>query len=73
MNLLKAIASVVNLTFLYSVLRTVIPAKAGIQIEKTGFRIKSGMTKNVKSYLNQYIRLPFQMNYRLAFSSLFCQ
>ena len=46
--------SVVNLTFLYSGLRTVIPAKAGIQIEKIGFRIKSGMTKYVKSFLKQY-------------------
>ena len=26
----------------------VIPAKAGIQVEKTGFRIKSGMTKSIK-------------------------
>ena len=25
-------------------LRVVIPAKAGIQVEETGFRIKSGMT-----------------------------
>ena len=50
-------SSVVNLTFLNSGLRTVIPAKAGIQIEKTGFRIKSGMTKYVKSYLNKHIKM----------------
>jgi len=30
-----------------------IPAKAGIQIEKTGFRIKSGMTKSMKSFVGQ--------------------
>jgi len=29
---------------LYNDLKVVIPAKAGIQVEKTGFRIKSGMT-----------------------------
>jgi hypothetical protein len=34
----------VNLTFLCDDLRAVIPAKAGIQTKKTGFRIKSGMT-----------------------------
>ena len=36
---------------LYNLLRTVIPAKAGIQIEKPGFRIKSGMTNCVKTSL----------------------
>jgi hypothetical protein len=41
-------ASVVNLTLLDNDLRAVIPAKAGIQIKKTGFRIRSGMTKYVK-------------------------
>jgi hypothetical protein len=30
---------------LYNDVTAVIPAKAGIQVEKTGFRIKSGMTK----------------------------
>jgi hypothetical protein len=35
-------------------MRVVIPAKAGIQIENTGFRIKSGMTKCVKFFLRQY-------------------
>jgi hypothetical protein len=46
--------SVVNLTLLYNNLRDVIPATAGIQIEKTGFRIKSGMTKCVKSFMKHY-------------------
>jgi hypothetical protein len=48
-----AISSVVSLTLLYNNLRAVIPAKAGIQVEKTGFPrvkhgaglIKSGMTR----------------------------
>jgi hypothetical protein len=31
-----------------------ISAKAGIQVEKTGFRIKSGMTNFVKTFLRQY-------------------
>jgi hypothetical protein len=39
---------VINLTFLYNSLTTVIPAKAGIQIERSGFRIESGMTKILK-------------------------
>jgi hypothetical protein len=30
--------------------KAVIPAKAGIQIGKTGFRIKSGMTKSLESF-----------------------
>ena len=38
------------------VMKVVIPAKAGIQIENTGFRIKSGMTKCVKFFLRQYTR-----------------
>jgi len=55
--------TVVFLILLYRNLRSVIPAKAGIQIEKTGFRIKSGMTKCVKSFLRHYnsivLLLPF--------------
>jgi hypothetical protein len=49
-----AMHSVVSLTLLYNNLKDVIPAKAGIQIEKTGFRIKSGMTKCVKSFMKHY-------------------
>jgi len=44
----KQSTSVANLTLLYNDLRAVIPAKAGIQIKNTGFRIRSGMTKHVK-------------------------
>jgi hypothetical protein len=40
--------SVLNLTLLYVNSEVVIPAKAGIQIKKTGFRIRSGMTEYVK-------------------------
>jgi hypothetical protein len=36
--------SVVNLTLLYFESKAVIPAKAGIQVGKTGFRVKPGMT-----------------------------
>src|SRR4030043_1701066 len=36
------------------ILRVVIPTKAGIQNENTGFRIKSGMTECVKFFLKQY-------------------
>jgi hypothetical protein len=38
----------VNLTLLYIDSEAVIPAKAGIQFRKTGFRIKSGMTNKEK-------------------------
>ncbi len=40
------------------ILRVVIPAKAGIQNENNGFRIKSGMTECVKFFLKQYTRFP---------------
>jgi hypothetical protein len=36
------------------VLHDVIPAKAGIQVGKTGFRIKSGMTKVANGLLRHY-------------------
>ncbi len=42
---------------LYIISQAVIPAKAGIQIENTGFRIKSGMTKCVKLFLRHYTKL----------------
>jgi len=32
----------------------VIPAKAGIQLRNTGFRVKPGMTIKVKGLLTQY-------------------
>jgi hypothetical protein len=38
------------------VLLDVIPAQAGIQVGKTGFRIKSGMTEVVKGLLRHYTR-----------------
>ena len=48
--------SVLNLTLIYNDLRAVIPAKAGIEIKKTGFRIRSGMTKYVKLFPKHYTR-----------------
>ena len=45
------------LTLLYISSEDVIPAKAGIQIENTGFRVKPGMTIKVKGLLTQYIRV----------------
>ncbi len=47
-------ASVVRLTLLYISSEAVIPAKAGIQIENTGFRVKPGMTIKAKGLLTQY-------------------
>jgi hypothetical protein len=44
----------VNLTLLYVNSGVVIPAKAGIQLKKTGFRIRSGMTEYVKRFLKHY-------------------
>jgi len=62
-----SIPSVVNPTLLYNNLRDVIPAPYQVrgklqwesrlppaQREKTGFRIKSGMTKCVKSFMKHY-------------------
>ena len=42
-------------------MKVVIPAKAGIQIENTGFRIKSGMTKCLKFFLKQYTSYLFKI------------
>ena len=42
-------------TLLYISSEAVIPAKAGIQIENTGFRVKPGMTIKVKGLLTHYI------------------
>jgi len=50
---------------LYNKLRSVIPATAGIQVEKTGFRIKSGMTKRIKPFLKHYTRCSYTTNYVL--------
>ncbi len=41
----KSLNSPVSLALLYNNLGVVISTKAEIQVEKTGFRIKSGMTK----------------------------
>jgi hypothetical protein len=46
----------VRLTLLYISSEAVIPAKAGIQIENTGFRVKPGMTIKAKGLLTQYTR-----------------
>jgi hypothetical protein len=42
------IPGVVRPTLLYVNPEAVIPVKAGIQFRKTGFRVKPGMTANVK-------------------------
>jgi len=43
-----------NLTLLYINSEAVIPAKAGIQLRNTGFRVKPGMTNK---FLNHYTKL----------------
>ena len=48
------LAGLVSLTLLYNDDESRLPAKAGIRIENTGFRIKSGMTECVKFFLRQY-------------------
>jgi uncharacterized lipoprotein YmbA len=72
MKMMSRHLSVVNPTFLLYDLRVVTPAKAGIQIERTGFPripwsglidkygaglIKSGMTKYTKSFLEHHTTL----------------
>ncbi len=44
----------VRLTLLYINFEAVIPAKAGIQFGKTGFRVKPGMTINGKGFMTHY-------------------
>jgi hypothetical protein len=46
--------NVVRQTLLYTNFQGVIPAKAGIQIRNTGFRIKSGMTIKGKGFMTHY-------------------
>ena len=41
-------------TLLYISSEAVIPAKAGIQLGNTGFRVKPGMTIKVKGLLTQH-------------------
>jgi hypothetical protein len=41
-------------------LEAVIPAQAGIQSGKTGFRVKPGMTTEVKRLKAQYARSTFR-------------
>jgi len=41
-------------TLLYTHSGAVIPAKAGIQLNKTGFRVKPGMTIKVKGLSTHY-------------------
>src|SRR3990172_3692348 len=50
----EARASVVRPTLLYTHSGAVIPAKAGIQLNKTGFRVKPGMTIKVKGLSTHY-------------------
>ena len=46
----------------------VIPAKAGIQIENNGFRVKPGMTIKVKGFLTQYTNIVRRRFYRVLVS-----
>jgi hypothetical protein len=55
-------SSVVHPTLLYINSETVIPAKAGIQIANTGFRVKPGMTIKVKELLTQYPRYYYDLS-----------
>jgi hypothetical protein len=50
------ISSLVNLTLLYITSEAVIPAKAGIQLINTGFRVKPGMTNKGKRFLTHHTR-----------------
>jgi hypothetical protein len=47
----------VRLTLLYISSDVVIPAKAGIQKGKTGFRVKPGMTIKGKGFMTHYTRM----------------
>jgi hypothetical protein len=47
----------VHSTLLYINSEAVIPEKTGIQLTNTGFRVKPGMTIEVKGLLRQYSRI----------------
>jgi hypothetical protein len=47
----EQLASGVSLTLLYINSEVVIPAKAGIQLRKTGFLVKPGMTNKEKEFM----------------------
>jgi len=51
---LGASSSIVHPTLLNISPEAVIPAKAGIQLRNSGFRVKSGMTIKIKGLLTQY-------------------
>jgi Flp pilus assembly protein TadD len=51
---LRASSNIVRLTLLCISSKAVIPAKAGIQLRNTGFRVKPGMTIKVKGLLTHY-------------------
>ena len=51
------VPSVVSPTLLYINSEAVIPAKAGIQLRKIGFRVKPGMTIKVKGLMTHYTRV----------------
>ncbi len=45
---------VVNLILRYTYSEVVIPAKAGMQLKNTGFRVKPGMTDKGKGFTTHY-------------------
>jgi hypothetical protein len=47
----------VHSTLLHINYETVIPVEMGIQLTNTGFRVKPGMTIEVKELLRQYSRI----------------
>jgi hypothetical protein len=53
---LKNTTRIVCPTLLYISCKAVIPAKAGIQLRNTGFRVKPGMTIKVKGLLMNHGR-----------------
>jgi len=50
--------SVVRPMLLYITSKAVIPAKAGIPARNTGFRVKPGMTNELKGVLTRYAKVP---------------
>jgi hypothetical protein len=50
-------SSAVHSTLLHINYETVIPVEMGIQLTNTGFRVKPGMTIEVKGLLRQYSRI----------------
>jgi len=67
----KDVPTVVSVTLLYTDSDAVVPAKAGIQNKKTGFRVKPGMTKGIKLFIRQHIIVEQCVKFRILLNEMY--